>query len=174
MRSGSRLAVSAAFVLLLGLGTASCSAQEKNYEIPSSLCGTAVSPDLTEPLLPPGEEISTAVSDRADGMTRCLVYVDDTQVLTFNIEWWKKGTSPARFASVFPNVEPGDKETEDGRFIYSGTGAVGKVTCPEPRKPDDDLFVAARVDEPGKPDEAAMKKLIAAYAEAVGKSGECV
>jgi hypothetical protein len=159
--------------LLLGLGTTACTSQEKNYEIPSSMCGTAVSPDLTEPLLPPGDKISTALSDKADGMKRCLVYVDDEQVLTFNIEWWRKGTSLARYASVFPNVEPGDKETEDGRYLYSETGAIGKVVCPEPRKPDDDLFVAARVDEPGKPDEAAMKELIAAYAEAVGKSDEC-
>ncbi|WP_410539370.1 hypothetical protein [Streptomyces sp. KL2] len=173
MRPGSRLTFSAAAALLLSFGTAACSAQEKNYETPSSMCGTAVSPKLTDPLLPAGDKISTAVSDRADGMTRCLVYVDDTQVLTFNIEWREKGSPLARFASVFPNVEPGDKKTEDGRYIYSGTGAVGKVACPKPRKPDDDLFVAARVDEPGRPDEAAMKKLIAAYAEAVGKSGEC-
>ncbi|PJE95073.1 hypothetical protein CUT44_25835 [Streptomyces carminius] len=160
-------------VLIISLGAAACSAQERNYEIPSAMCGTAVSSGFLEPLLPPGEEISTTHSDRTEGMERCLVHVDDEQVLTFNIEWWREGTSLAKFASVVPNIDPGDKETEDGQYIYSDTGAVGKVACPRPRKTDGDLFVAVRVDEPGSPDEAAVQKLIAAYAEEVAKSDEC-
>ncbi|HZG06685.1 MAG TPA: hypothetical protein VE546_24495 [Streptomyces sp.] len=159
--------------LLLGLGTAACSPQERNYEIPSTMCGTAVSPDLLEPLLPPGDKISTTLSDRAEGMKRCLVNVDGEQVLAFNIEWREKGSSLFNFASVFPGVDPSDKESEDGRYLYSDTGAVGKVTCPKPRKTSGDLFVATRVANSGKPDEAAMRKLIAAYAEAVGTSDEC-
>ncbi|CAL9370298.1 hypothetical protein [Streptomyces radiopugnans] len=164
---------SAAGALLLCLGTTACSSQERNYEIPSALCGTAVSPDLTTPLLPPGDRISSTLSDRVEGVKRCLVDVDGQQVLALSTEWWKKGTSLGKAALVIPNVDPDDKETEDGRYLYSDTGAIGKVTCPNPRKDDGDLFVAARVNEPGRPDEAAMKKLIAAYAEAVGKSGEC-
>ncbi|MBN3929649.1 hypothetical protein IQ279_08350 [Streptomyces verrucosisporus] len=172
-RQRTRLLASAAGALLLGLGTAACSVQERNYEIPSALCGTAVSPDLTTPLLPPGDTFSTTVSDRVEGVRRCLVSVDGEQVLALSTEWWKKGTSLRKAALVIPNVDPDDKETRDGRYLYSDTGAVGKVACSDPRKADGDLFVAVRVNGPGKPDEAAMKKLISAYAEAVGKSGEC-
>lgn len=160
-------------VLLLGLGTTACSTQERSYEIPSALCGTAVSPDLLEPLLPPGDKISITLSDRVEGIKRCLVNVDGKQVLAVGTEWWKKGTSLRKAALVIANVDSGDKETEDGRYLYSDTGAIGKVTCPKPRKTDGELLVTARVNEPGTPDEAAMKKLIAAYAEAVGKSDEC-
>ncbi|MFD1829259.1 hypothetical protein ACFSJS_06235 [Streptomyces desertarenae] len=112
-------------------------------------------------------------SSGAEGMDRCLIRVDGKHALALNIEWWEEGTSLSKFASVFPGVDPGDKESEDGRYLYSDTGAVGKVTCPKPRKSGDDLFVAARTSEVGTPDEAAMKKLITAYAEAVGKSDEC-
>ncbi|MGK5501186.1 hypothetical protein [Streptomyces sp. URMC 125] len=159
--------------LLLGLGATACSTQERNYEIPSALCGTAVSPDLLEPLLPPGDKISTTLSDRTEGMKRCLVSVDGKQVLAVGTEWWKEGASLRRAALVIANVDSDDKETEDGRYLYSDSGAIGKVTCPKPRKTDGDLLATARVNEPGTSDEAAMKKLIAAYAEAVGKSDEC-
>ena len=173
VRSRSRLLVPAVGALLLGFGMAACSAEKKNYTIPDTLCGTAVPPDLLAPLLPPGDEISVSPTKGAEGLDRCLVHVDGKQALALNIEWREKGSSLVNFASVFPGVDPSDKESEDGRYLYSDTGAVGRVTCPKPRKTGDDLFVAVRTSEVGKPDEAAMKKLIAAYAEAVGTSDEC-
>ncbi|GAA2405828.1 hypothetical protein GCM10010420_37170 [Streptomyces glaucosporus] len=172
-RQRNRVTVSVVGALLLGLGATACSTQERNYTIPEALCGTAISPDLLEPLLPPGDKLSTTLSDRVEGMKRCLVNVDGKQVLAVGTEWWEKGTSLRVAALTIANVDSDDKETEDGRYLYSENGAIGKVTCPKPRKPDDDLLVTARVHEPGTPDEAAMKKLIAAYAEAVGKSDEC-
>ncbi|MEE1939004.1 hypothetical protein V1L54_06170 [Streptomyces sp. TRM 70361] len=175
LRPEIRLLILAAGVLALGLGTAACSSEQekRNYEIPSSLCGTAVPSGPLESLLPSGDQISASESSKAEGLDRCLIDVDGEPALDLSIEWWEDTDSLRDYASVFPGVEPGDKETEDGRYLYSDTGAVGEVTCKNPRVSDGKLFVAARVADSGSPDEAAMKKLIAAYAEAVAKSGEC-
>ncbi|MFD1829258.1 hypothetical protein ACFSJS_06230 [Streptomyces desertarenae] len=159
--------------LLLGLGATACSTQERNYEIPSALCGTAVSPDLLEPFLPPGKEISMRESSLMGGFKKCRVLVDGIQVLSAGIDWREKEQSLTGAAYAAIGVDPGDKESDDGRYLYSDTGAVGEVVCPNPRRPDRRLFVTALGRGDGETGEAAMGKFIAAYAEAVGKSGEC-
>ncbi|MDG9701758.1 hypothetical protein [Streptomyces sp. DH37] len=147
--------------------------REREYEIPGSLCGTAVQTEALEPLMPPGKEVSTQTSSGVEGLTRCRVSVDGRQVLSVGVDWQKEGRSPSDVASFLAGVEPGDKETEDGRYLYSDEGAVGEVVCPEPRRPGRKLFVTARADQDEAPGETAMKEFIAAYAQAVGKSDEC-
>ncbi|MTE18153.1 hypothetical protein F0L17_03205 [Streptomyces sp. TRM43335] len=174
MKSRARFGAAFLGILATTLGLSACAEkEERGYEIPSSLCGTAIQAETLKPLMPPGKEMNTETSSLVEGVKRCRVFVDGDQVLSASIDWREEGQSLTDAASLVPGVDPGDKETDDGHYLYSAFGAIGEVACPNPRKPDRKLFVTALSREDEAPGEAAMKEFIAAYAETVAKSDEC-
>jgi hypothetical protein len=170
--------------VVLGLCVSACSSPpDREYETPESLCGVTVPTDRLEPFLPGGKEVSVHPgAAEIDGIERCRLHVDGDEVLSFTTEWWEKGTGLREAATSAAGLSGHDsiglggdeKVREEPPYMYSKTGALAEVSCAKPRKADQELFASARVSAAGEPDEAAMKELIAAYAEAVGKSDECV
>ncbi|MGV9943828.1 hypothetical protein [Streptomyces sp. NPDC003401] len=65
--------------------------------------------------------------------------------------------------------------TDDSRYLYSGTGAVGKTTtsCKSSEHPGQNLYAVIQVFTPDRSDSGAMKKLITAYTKALEDSDEC-
>ncbi|MEU2560091.1 hypothetical protein ABZ626_12245 [Streptomyces longispororuber] len=76
-------------------------------------------------------------------------------------------------ATVHAQVEPGHV-TVDKKYLYSGTGAVGKgKDCVDPTHPDQVLYTVVQSYAAGRDDAATMKKLITAYTTAVERSTAC-
>ncbi|KOX26004.1 MULTISPECIES: hypothetical protein [unclassified Streptomyces] len=170
-------------VLALALAVSGCSQPEEEavraFEVPDSLCGTPVAPDLLSPLLPAGgEKIEVRQRDAAvrDALG-CSVVVDNTVVLSSSWGWEEIETNPGREARENPYVRRDKYESKDGTYVYAERGGVGKVTC-EPvkqhRKGEMELYLGIIVSDPGRPDAAAVEKLLKAYAKALEKLPQCV
>ncbi|MCK8680408.1 hypothetical protein [Streptomyces lichenis] len=168
---------------LLALGTlAGCSTPEpppKEYATPTSLCGVPIDPALLDPLLPASGR-KAVVKDsfpELKGGSDCTVVVDDSTDLSAITTWRELGTSVREIAAGQPYVRLDERISADLRYSWGDKGAVSKVDCPEPaetrRKGTQQLFVYVFVGNEGRANEAAMKKLILAYADAVSKSAEC-
>ncbi|WP_157877458.1 hypothetical protein [Streptomyces odonnellii] len=170
-----RLRTPLVLVALMGLTLAGCSDPEprRAYTIPDDLCGVALSPAVLEPVLPPGDKMSSS-KDTLNGLTNCEVVVDKVVVLTTITEWYERGTSMARvLASHMADLE--DKASKDGRYVYSDEGGVAKIDCRTPPEGlrDEDPFATVLVRKDLGADEEAVHKLLLAYTDAVGKSPDC-
>ncbi|MEV6261661.1 hypothetical protein AB0M42_13020 [Streptomyces sp. NPDC051784] len=173
--SRTKLGIPAAVigVAILAISSSACSAPAKSYETPDSLCGKSISPQLLNPLLPPGKKVSVVARHETEGIRRCRVYVDDKEALSASSEWLRKDTSLLDVAAMpFNNVAPGDKITKDGKFIYSENGAIGEVTCLRPPTSSERVFTSIRVSG-GKPGAEALKNLVREYAEKLKNSDHC-
>lgn len=170
-----RLRTPLALMALVGLTLAGCSEPEpkRAYTTPDNLCGIGISPTILESVLPPGDKVSSSKT-ALDGLTRCRVVVDNTQVLSAGTEWFEEGTSMARvLASHMADLN--DKASKDGRYVYSGEGGVAKINCltPPERLRNEDPFATILVRKDLDADEEAVHKLLLAYTDAVGKSTDC-
>lgn len=162
-------------VLALSLALGACSSPTQEYDIPTSLCGTKVSPDVLRPLLPAGENVSFRTI-RGFGARRCYVNVDGKEALAAAVELYEQGSSLDYVATSAIGVEPGDRETADKRYMYSSTGAIGRVKCVDPSKIDKDtdgeLFTSIRIE--GEPaTESQILALITDYTDAMADSAAC-
>lgn len=88
------------------------------------------------------------------------------------MEWWEGKTPLAQVATDAIGVDPGDSETADHRYIYSKSGAVGLVNCPNQHQLKERLFVSVRVVQESAT-ATQMKKLITAYSTSVAASDDC-
>ncbi|MFJ7130759.1 hypothetical protein [Streptomyces sp. NPDC098101] len=153
--------------------TVSCSSPAREYAVPAELCGVGVPASVLEPVLPPGKEISAHPTDpEGTGIARCRLHVDGKSVFSASVERWEKDASARDVAGPAQSVGPGDARSEDGRFVYSAAGAVGRVDC---RAADDagrSVWATVRTTRDGTTGEQ-MKDLVTAYADAVGASGAC-
>lgn len=168
-RGRGRLTVVALGATLL---TTACSSPspELEYAVPSSLCGTKVTSTSLEPLLPPGKEISEEPT-AAVGVERCRLQVDGKTVFSSSVEKRAADVSAQDVAESAVGVEPTDSATGDGRFIYSKTGAVGRVECPASGQSDASWWVTARTT-----DTVAAKDMLTFvkhYASAAAKTDAC-
>lgn len=174
-RNRSHLLGAATMAAIVGLAASACadSEPEREYKVPSALCGTPISADLLEPALPPGKEISLRVN-KSSGYQRCSASVDDTQVLSAITSWWPKGTTVTKVAAGQPFEKLDNVITEDGRYAYSENGGVGKVDCPNPtmeHRKDYELIVEFRSNNEAK--ESEMKNLVTGLTKSVAESDEC-
>ncbi|MFF4660204.1 hypothetical protein [Streptomyces sp. NPDC001381] len=168
-RAHTSIAFVAAMTALLSV--AACSSPEKKYTVPESLCGIDVPQDLLKPLLPEGETI-TEHPESSGSTTRCRVHVDGESVLSASTERWAVETTATDVAESALAVDPQDQQSDQGRYIYSATGAVGKVDCAKVEAGRASLWASVRVTHDNA-QAADMLKLIRAYAAAVGVSEEC-
>ncbi|MFD8012909.1 hypothetical protein [Streptomyces sp. NPDC058955] len=166
-----------AFVLL-GSGCSQPKEEKRAFEVPDSLCGTPMPAELLSAVLPASGKEITEEEKVGNGYFRCTVLVDGTSVLDAKWTWWAKGTTTVNVAGSQWGVRLDEHVSEDGTYTYADKGGVSRVTCPEPsvptRKTEMDLFAQIFISNDGRPDEAAMEKLIQAYAKAVSASPECV
>jgi hypothetical protein len=172
----------AGLAALLCVALLSCTTgnqEDRRYATPSSLCGTNVPAALLDPVMPAGEKVAVqTVNTGVAGWTRCRVHVDGKQVLSVASEWWGR-ESPITSAvhAVEPGTDLGSDVSEDGSFLYGDRGGARKVTCVRPatryRATRMQLVVIVHSSPPAPADEAAMKRLTAGYARAVGRSPEC-
>ncbi|MFE7752937.1 hypothetical protein [Streptomyces sp. NPDC057428] len=168
-----KLLPSIAGVAILAISSLACSAPEKSYETPDSLCGKSVPSKLLDPFMPPGKRVSVVSRNETEGIRRCRIYVDDKEVLSASSEWLNKDRSLLEVAAMaYNNVDPGDRKTKDGKYIYSPTGAIGKVTCLTPPTSSERVFASIRISG-GKPNAKALKDLIREYAEELKNSDHC-
>ncbi|MGA5216698.1 hypothetical protein ACPCAE_11570 [Streptomyces cinereoruber] len=141
--------------------------------MPTDLCGVEVPASALEPVLPPGKEISAHPTDpKGTGIARCRLHVDGESVFSASVERWEKGTSARDVAGPAQSVGPGDAQSEDARFVYSTTGAVGRVGCRAANDAGKSVWATVRTTRDGTTAEQ-MKNLITAYAGSAATSGEC-
>jgi hypothetical protein len=164
--------LAAAFIAAATMGGCSKGA-EREYALPSSLCGVTVKSDLLAPFLPPGKKVSTRHESPNGGTERCKVSVDGKIAIIAGQIWWEREGTVADVAGVHARVNPGHI-TDDEKYIYSGTGAVGKAEgCTDSAHPDQALFTVMQVYASGRADAAAMKSLIVDYTRRVQKKNSC-
>ncbi|MES9806196.1 MULTISPECIES: hypothetical protein [Streptomyces] len=151
----------------------SCSSPAREYAVPTDLCGVEVPSSVLEPVLPPGREISAHPTDpESTGIVRCRLHVDGKSVFSASIERWEKDTSARDVAGPAQSVGPGDAQSEGARFVYSATGAVGRVDCRAANDAGRSVWATVRTTRDGTTAEQ-MKDLITAYADSAAASGEC-
>ncbi|MEU3329373.1 hypothetical protein ACH4LN_31290 [Streptomyces albus] len=169
VRRGTVALILCTVVLSSGCGTD----EKKEYSVPDSLCGVQVSARLLAPLLPPGKSVKLERKDPLlnHGSIHCNVMVDGKTVFIASQTWQDRGDAMS-MAIVQPELEP---ETLNGSayFQYSEKGAVKRVDCRAPKKPDEDLFAIPRIPGPQKPDVADVKAFTKNYAKGVAQSDQC-
>ncbi|MGX1675714.1 hypothetical protein [Streptomyces sp. NPDC055400] len=168
-RSGWTAVLGAALLVASAVGCSS-SATERGYATPKELCGTKVSAGSLQPLLPPGKKISAQPAS-AVGVKRCRLEVDGKVVFSSSVEKLGGDTSARDVATSALGVNPNDTGAGGGRFIYSKTGAVGRVECTKPAGADSSFWVTARVSDHA--DAADMLRFIKEYANSVARNGGC-
>ncbi|MHB9858682.1 hypothetical protein [Streptomyces sp. YIM S03343] len=167
---GDAVVVLGAAVLLGLLTSCSSSSSSREYAVPKDLCGTKISSSLLEPLLPPGKKIS-AQPTSAVGVERCRLVVDGDMAFSSSVEQRGTRVSARDMAESAYGVAPGDASANGGRFIYSVTGAVGLVECPDHASADHSVWVTARTTRASEASD--MRKFIEQYAAAVAETDAC-
>ncbi|MDN3297428.1 hypothetical protein QWM81_25980 [Streptomyces ficellus] len=146
--------------------------EAREYTVPSSLCGVPVAADLLSPFLPPGSAVSANEEDPVGGVKRCEITVDDEPAVTASMEWREKNERLSEVALDHERVDL-TKYESSGTYLYSATGAVGRVDgCRNP-KFTGDMFTVVETHGAEYKDKEAMRKLIVAYTGSVQKGDEC-
>ncbi|GAA3842158.1 hypothetical protein GCM10022206_95210 [Streptomyces chiangmaiensis] len=173
-----RASASVAVVLAGALAVSACSSgggeEEKRYTIPSAQCGISLDPELLGTFLAGGDSITVKPSSPNGGTKRCDLIVDGRVSVRQIQTWWSNGESVSTVAAAYDKMDDG-QVADNNRYLYTGTGAVGKTTttCKSPDHPDQTLYAVVQVFTPDESDSGAMKKLIRAYTNALEDSSEC-
>jgi hypothetical protein len=166
----------AATAVLAVLGTiAGCSGArtEKEFDTPRALCGVPVDPDLLSPFLPAGERVKVLETHPVPSRKICRVDVDGTWAVTADLQWWEEDVDVSTVVTANPETDKAARSADDD-FFYTGTGAVKLVKgCGNTDHARHLLYTSMRVNDSDLGDTSAMKKLSAAFTEAVGRSHEC-
>ncbi|MGW5234061.1 hypothetical protein ACWEQU_17645 [Streptomyces nodosus] len=169
----SLVGVACSFVI--GLTLVACSAEssekKREYTVPSSLCGTAVSPSALEPLLPAGRDIWSTKGGIAS-YVRCQLYVDDKMAVDSVILRESSGADLTKIAFTEHNVNRSDVKKKEERYIISGSAAVGHVQCSTRREDGAEVFTVIKKKH-GTVDVSTMKNIIAEFTDAASKSEVC-
>ena len=173
----TRTATSVAVMLAGTLAVSACSGGEggeKKYKTPSAFCGISLNPELLDPFLPGGNSISVKPSSPNGGTDRCDLVIDGDVSVRQTQTWWGYGESASTVAAAYARMDDG-QVTDDNRYFYSGTGAVGKTTasCKSSDHTDQNLYAVIQVFTHGRSDSGAMKRLITAYTKALEDSDAC-
>jgi hypothetical protein len=146
---------------------------EREYTVPSSLCGIHVRTATLTPLLPPGKHVSVRPDNPVpDAITTCEVAVDKKVVLSVERERREPGAA-ARDIAV-DQLSAHEPKSAAARLIaYTDSAAVSITRCTAQDVVKEDISTVVRVFEPGHKDESALKDLITEYTEALKRSSPC-
>ncbi|MEV7287418.1 hypothetical protein AB0O01_23075 [Streptomyces sp. NPDC093252] len=165
------LASIAALTLCSALSGCGSSDGQREYTVPSSLCGTPIGGDALDPFFSPGKEISTSEKD-GSSIKSCSVTVDNKVIITTTQEWVEGEKSTAYFAAAL-TLEDLDHSHDNGRFLYTATEAFGKTRNCVDERYERELYVGIQVWDPEHKDAEGMKQAIVAYTGEVEQSAEC-
>ncbi|MGV9254246.1 hypothetical protein [Streptomyces sp. NPDC003697] len=157
----------------LVVGCSGSSSEGKEYQVPKALCGISVDPELLSPLLPPGEKVGIREKTPVPNRNRCQVLVDGKLALVASEEWWERGDSMTTVARGVPQLK---SVRWDGGSpsLHSGTGALARVdNCASADHPGHTLYTVVQVYAKDVGNATAVKKLSAAYTEAVENGPDC-
>jgi hypothetical protein len=160
--------------LSLFLVSTGCSSSDESraYTVPHSLCGTPVDAEALSAFLPAGKKLTTRATSTAQGAIKCRVSVDGKAIVHTSQEWWDE-MSIMQFARGLTLDDP-DRQTDDGRFAYSGYQAFGRADgCHNAQHRNQVLYTAIQATGSKHRDAIAMKELITKYTQAVGRSSAC-
>ncbi|MFF8230765.1 hypothetical protein [Streptomyces caelestis] len=165
--------ISAAALTALAFALTGCGGddQQREYAIPSTLCGTAVDSDTLAPFLPSGHKI-TVRNKSYSGTKGCQVIVDNKLIFTTTQVWLEEGSTTA-FVAARQSLDMPSHSAEAGRFRYSGYEAFGKTRGCVDAKYKQELYTIMQASGSKHRDTEAMKRLIISYTKGVEKSDEC-
>ncbi|WP_432165629.1 hypothetical protein [Streptomyces sp. bgisy031] len=169
-----RLLPLAAVTAVLVVAAAGCGdSAEREYAVPSSLCGIHIKAATLTPLLPPGKRIAVKPDNPVpDAITTCEVAVDKKVVLSIERERREPGAA-ARDIAV-DQLSAHDPKSAAARSIaYTDSAAVSITRCTAQNVVKEDISTVIRVFEPGRKGESALKNVITEYAAALKKSSPC-
>ncbi|MFB8268437.1 hypothetical protein ACFC96_17765 [Streptomyces sp. NPDC055955] len=170
----ARLLPLAAVTAVLVVAAAGCGdSAEREYAVPSSLCGIHIKAATLTPLLPPGKHIAVKPDDPVpDAITTCEVAVDKKVVLSVERERREPGAA-ARDIAV-DQLSAHDPKSAAARSIaYTNSAAVSITRCTAQNVVKEDISTVIRVFEPGHKGESALKNVITEYTAALKKSSPC-
>lgn len=174
-RSVVRAALALGLVPLL-LALAACGGDERDYTVPTSLCGTPVDSGLLEPLLPVGKEIGQekGFSGQEGPKQMCTVRVDGKAWLVTHGEW-REGGYTALDAVRDRRGRGGEHAVDGGKIAYWDQGAATVVPCrSEKWKAQTFSVVVESVYRDGrKGDSDALKAFVESYGKAVAERLPC-
>ncbi|MFF7098046.1 hypothetical protein ACFY9A_37530 [Streptomyces rubradiris] len=99
--------------------------------------------------------------------------VDDTWAVMTELQWWEEDVDVSTVVTANPETEKAAQSVDDD-FFYTATGAVKLVKgCKNPDHARHLLYTSIQVNDSDLGHTAAMKKLSAAFADAVKRSREC-
>ncbi|MGW6401038.1 hypothetical protein [Streptomyces sp. NPDC055134] len=170
---GARL-LPLATVTAVMVAAAGCSdSAEREYAVPSSLCGIHIKAAMLTPLLPPGKHVAVKPDTPVpDAITTCEVAVDKKVVLSVERERREPGAA-ARDIAVDQLSAHDPKSTAARTIAYTDAAAVSITRCAAQDVVKEDISTVIRVFEPGRKDESALKNLITEYTEALKRSSPC-
>ncbi|MEV4940576.1 hypothetical protein [Streptomyces zaomyceticus] len=170
MRRHALLALSAVAALTL----AGCTEVKGEYATPSELCGVPVDPSVLEPVLLPGERLTTSSADANAQTRRCDVSVDGERVLALE---GRLGAPSEDYRATWDWQMPQGTEVDIGDEARSTDTLVGAARkCAV--KGQEHVFVArAERFYPKKDDAAerkeAMVRFMTSYFPAAQKAADC-
>ncbi|MFF9803344.1 hypothetical protein ACF1G3_38945 [Streptomyces rochei] len=162
-----------ALVTLTVLVLAGCSGEEKNYAVPEKLCGAQVSPELTENLLPSGDEIRVVEeeSNTSSPHQFCRILVDDKVELSTEGAWQPAGTTAKEAAEK--SLVFGTQATEGGKFAIGERRAVTVVDCKNSKYKAERFSVELEVNQPEGEVGEKMQSFLSAFSESYLKTLPC-
>ncbi|MFD8642757.1 hypothetical protein ACFV14_20950 [Streptomyces zaomyceticus] len=170
MRRHALLALSAVAALTL----AGCTEAKGEYATPSELCGVPVDPSVLEPVLLPGERLTTSSAGANARTRRCDVSVDGERVLALE---GRLGDPSEDYRATWDWQMPQGTEVnigDEARSTDTLVGAARKCAV----KGQEHVFVArAERFYPKKDDAAgrkeAMIRFMTSYFPAAQKAADC-
>ncbi|MFG2524279.1 hypothetical protein [Streptomyces sp. NPDC048527] len=167
------LPLAAATAVMVATAAGCGDSAEREYTVPSSLCGIHIKTATLAPLLPPGKRVSVEPDTPVpDAIATCEVAVDKKVVLSVERERREPGAA-ARDIAV-DQLSAHDPKSAAARTIaYTDAVAVSITQCTAPDVVKEDISTVIRVFEPGHKDESALKDLITEYTEVLKTSSPC-
>ncbi|MGW7362996.1 hypothetical protein ACWGI8_06085 [Streptomyces sp. NPDC054841] len=167
-------------VLLASLIACSGSPFNEADEVPDTICGTKIDPDLTQPLLEPGE---ISEDNRVDWDTGwyapCVIAVDGKPALYFTFSW-HTGTAGDLLKSAAKNVAGGplDGATHvDLGFsdsVVANHGAIATTRCKSEKADNFTLRMFVSRASSNKPDlRPTIEKFMRTYMTETVKTLKC-
>ncbi|MFD3341661.1 hypothetical protein ACFWVW_21280 [Streptomyces anthocyanicus] len=144
---------------------------DRNYAVPSTLCGISVNSDEIGPFFPAGESITVQKDDHL-GSQICKVIVDKKLILTATQSWVAKGKTTAYFTSG-QTLEKISLSSNAGQYRFSGNEGFGKAADCAHNEQDQELYTALQFQGSKHNDSDAMKYLITSYTKEVESSAQC-
>ncbi|MEU3525572.1 hypothetical protein AB0E62_17145 [Streptomyces sp. NPDC038707] len=130
-------------------------------------------PDLLSPFLPAGKKVEVRESRPVPTRKMCRVDVDGRWAVMADLQWWEDDVDVSTVVTANPETDKAAQSAGNG-FFYTGTGAVKLAkSCKNPEHARHLLYTSIQVNDSDLGNSAAMKKLAAAFTDAVERSREC-